>query len=374
MGVFANMYVSESSYDYGAEDVLSNVPAYEFDRSSSLIEASMEGILESERNWNNMMLEMANREYSVLEATGREIVYEGVDIKGIFNKVVEWFKGVWEKISGLFKKFLAFISSKISSDKKFLVNYEVKIKNGYNNLKSDGFSCKCYDYKNIDKVDYISMMKTANEMLDMFVGEDFDGMLKLFMSDKMGGDDKLKDLIEKYKDNRKDLEDTMRALILKDTSKDKISAGDFARVAKEYLRGDSFTTFKKSDNHDWTIDIIIGTIRDAKVVKAKAKASYNALKSSLNAVIAYIKTMQNKVLKEKEDAGQALSCCNIMINTLKQLAVDYERLNGVHLSLLGGMHSQAKKLALGCMNSKNQVGTSESAFFDSEDVGALFDM
>lgn len=358
MGVFANSILNENTDFAGVEDVLSTVENYQFDESASIMEACMTGILEAECDWRDMVACISAKEYSVLESTGQEMVYEAVDIRGIFNKFIELFKKIWAKIAGLFQKFLTFISGKISTDKKFLEANEKKIRAGFNSIPSGGIQMKGYTYSNLDSINY----QPTNEAVFSEYNLDFS-------LDNLGKKDMKKE-IKTYQEKRTSIEDGLRGKVLK--GKGKIPAAGFAKEVKEYLRGKEFTTYKgKGDGMG--IDDIINEIKTGKYSKEKCKISYNQLKNAINIAIANVKNYQNNCLKNSDDEfiNLRLSISNIKVNTLRAELAIFQQVNGIQLNLMAARHAQARSIAVKLIN----LGVKkESASFDSENMESLFEV
>ena len=79
--------------------------------------------LENEQNHSAIMMAMMNAEYSVLESTGREMVYEGTRLNNFLDAVKAQVQKFWAKVKGVFKKVMDQISSIVLSNKVFVKKY-----------------------------------------------------------------------------------------------------------------------------------------------------------------------------------------------------------------------------------------------------------
>lgn len=79
--------------------------------------------LENEQNHSAIMMAMMNAEYSVLESTGHEMVYEGTRLNNFLDAVKAQVQKFWAKVKGVFKKVMDQISSIVLSNKAFVKKY-----------------------------------------------------------------------------------------------------------------------------------------------------------------------------------------------------------------------------------------------------------
>lgn len=107
---------------YGSQK--DNYGIIECENASNPMEASLQHVLESEINWNNLMRAVAIKELSVLESTGIQMVYEAADTKGFLNKVKEFFRNIIAKIKGLFQSFVAHLDKWFKNDEAFIKKYQ----------------------------------------------------------------------------------------------------------------------------------------------------------------------------------------------------------------------------------------------------------
>lgn len=99
-------------------------------------------------NHNSFMKSIALSELAAVEQTGStDVLYESVNIKGIFEKIKMFFKKIIEKIHKIFHTFIAKMSSWFGGNKSFVQKYEKEVIKGWANVSND-WEFKGFDYKN----------------------------------------------------------------------------------------------------------------------------------------------------------------------------------------------------------------------------------
>lgn len=97
-------------------------------------------------NHNAFMKSIALSELAAVEQTGStDVLYESVNIKGIFEKIKMFFKKIIEKIHKIFHTFIAKMSSWFGNNQTFAKNYEKEVIKGWANVKND-WEFKGFDY------------------------------------------------------------------------------------------------------------------------------------------------------------------------------------------------------------------------------------
>ena len=98
-------------------------------------------------NHNAFMKSIALSELAAVEQTGStDVLYESVNIKGIFEKIKMFFKKIIEKIHKIFHTFVAKMSSWFGNNQSFAKNYEKEVIKGWANVKND-WEFKGFNYK-----------------------------------------------------------------------------------------------------------------------------------------------------------------------------------------------------------------------------------
>lgn len=138
MGIYTN-YMGSSSSNYTDVEpfVGENFNYHEL----GIIAAS-----EIAANHNSFMKSIALSELAAFEQTGStDVLYESVNIKGIFEKIKMFFKKIIEKIHKIFHTFIAKMSSWFGNNQSFAKNYEKEVIKGWANVKND-WEFKGFDY------------------------------------------------------------------------------------------------------------------------------------------------------------------------------------------------------------------------------------
>lgn len=373
MGIFANTAIRES-YGY-APDVLSDVQLRQFDAEDTMFESALIALAESDSEWRDIMDQMAAKEYAVLESTGQEMVYEAVDVKGFFEKVVDWFKKLWAKIAGLFSKFLQAIQTKVSDDAKFLQKYEKKITTGYNLIPSGGIAFKGHDFEHIADIDYQSIADVSASSENKTLG-----VVDVYESVKTTGDKKdiqaMKKALDKFRTNKTKIEDNVRGAALYGKSGKSVAANEFNKKCREYLFGKEYTQFTGKGKQMSAADII-NEIKTGKFAKEQCKINYNQLKNSINQTIAEINNMaKNSVNMNVEDElrGLKMAAANLITGLYRTTGNIYQTINGVQLSAMNARHSQARSLAMKCVQlADKETAVNASTVMDTEDLESMME-
>lgn len=125
-------------------------------------------------NHNAFMKSIALSELAAIEQTGdTDVLYESVNIKGIFEKIKMFFKKVIEKIHKIFHTFMAKLQSWFGDTKDFATKYEKEVIKNWSQV-SNNWDFKGYNFKNVTlvkaKADEIKVQcTTGNQNLKDFV-------------------------------------------------------------------------------------------------------------------------------------------------------------------------------------------------------------
>lgn len=97
-------------------------------------------------NHNAFMKSIALSELAAVEQTGStDVLYESVNIKGIFEKIKMFFKKIIEKIHKIFHTFVAKMSSWFGGNQGFAKTYEKEVIKKWSTVKND-WEFKGYNY------------------------------------------------------------------------------------------------------------------------------------------------------------------------------------------------------------------------------------
>ena len=126
MGIYTNMTVpAQHTYNTCNEHV-------------NIMESCLEIVAECEAARLEFDRELALEELYAIEQTGNtDILYEGVSIKSILEKIKDFFKKIIEKVKNAFKKLWSFVSGKFGSNKQFFDKYGDKFIKKWKELPDD---------------------------------------------------------------------------------------------------------------------------------------------------------------------------------------------------------------------------------------------
>lgn len=100
-------------------------------------------------NHNAFMKSIALSELAAIEQTGdTDVLYESVNIRGIFEKIKMFFKKVIEKIHKIFHTFMAKLQSWFGDTKDFATKYEKEVIKNWSQV-SNNWDFKGYNFKNV---------------------------------------------------------------------------------------------------------------------------------------------------------------------------------------------------------------------------------
>ena len=104
---------------------------------------------ESEYNFNQIMTTIGMSELNEA-ARGRDLILEAADFKAFFNKVKNFLKKMFEKISNTFTKVMKKLDFAAKADKKFVSKNKSAIEKGKTMINRNNFDMKGYLYEEID--------------------------------------------------------------------------------------------------------------------------------------------------------------------------------------------------------------------------------
>lgn len=250
--------------------------------------------LENEMNYNAIMNAFMKKEYSVLESTGVEMVYEAVDVKKFFTTIEEAIKRFWAKVQGLFKKIMDTIASFVNTNKAFVKKFR-----GYSNkLSTDVKDFKGYNFNDLTKVEYGKILDELNKEV------------KPSTLSSYADAEKAKAKVEAFKLD--ELKDNMRGAFVGGGA---VKADEFKKQLKVKFYGSEAKVEVASAEFGELLD----ELEKASAVKKAAKEAYDSAKKSVNEMLKDIKTAK----KESEKSNPAMKVakcytdgCNAAINIM----------------------------------------------------------
>lgn len=243
-------------------------------------EGALAIIAESEFNYGMIMRAIGQEELAVYESTGKEMVYTEASAGGFLEKVKQFFMGIWQKIKGLFNRFIAMFDSFVKTDKEFITKYKKDLYNISHSLKD--FKYKGYKFSPGE----VTVEGAATKM----------GTVQIEVqnwADALGGDlDSKKEKFKKINEDYSDYEEDLRGKIL---GEGKLNASEFNKALFEKLRsGES----EKQELDNPNISDIVTQLEGAAEAKKLAKKAFDALEKIIKRNIKQVEDAKSKIVKE----------------------------------------------------------------------------
>ena len=244
--------------------------------------------LENEMNYNAVMNAFMVKEFTVLESTGSEMVYEAADVKQFFELVKKTLAKWWAKIQGVFKNVMDSIAKLVSQDERFIKKYEkADIVKPEVDKKFQGFDFGKRNVPDYDKV--AGEVRLAVQM----------GIKNLTM---LAGD-KAKEYVETFNKDFAGVKDKMRG--------DACGKGGSVKEEdfEKELKIGFFGSEEKVDIELKSFAELINELKHAKMVKARVKGSYKKAEASVKELHKEIKNAEGRFLKLPKDPNMGIAKC-----------------------------------------------------------------
>ena len=237
--------------------------------------------LENEMNYNAIMNAFMTKEYSVLESTGAEMVYEAVDVSKFFTFIEANVKKFWGKIQGVFKKVMDFIAEYVVYNKAFVKKYKgVDMAAPTKEKEFKGFKFGEF------VVDYMDMY---NEITKAIVDPT--------QLHKYSSAEAAEEVVTKFNSGFDAVKDKVRGVAC---GKDVVAADDFDGALKEKFYGSK----EKEVVELKAFSKLIEDLEGAKKVKDTAKEMYKKAEAAVKKMISDVKTAEKQAGKEAKESGK----------------------------------------------------------------------
>ena len=272
-------------------------------------------------NHNAFMKSIALSELAAVEQTGStDVLYESVNIKGIFEKIKMFFKKIIEKIHKIFHTFIAKMSSWFGGNASFAKNYEKEVIKGWANVSND-WEFKGYIYKlpSMDTTSTETIKVDIENVGDRIKGIITDGDLSSLNTALDDADiTKTDEEIRKIRSKMDDIKDYMRKQVINSISSKnwtfdvKVSNTGGGYDSSEYTEElfklfrsgeDSKIDMDKSkitDSYDGSITGMMTYIKDFDKIKKKTETAERKLTNAIDALIKKVDKAQNEILKNNK--------------------------------------------------------------------------
>lgn len=350
-------------------------------------------------NHNSFMKSIALSELAAVEQTGStDVLYESVNIKGIFEKIKMFFKKVIEKIHKIFHTFIAKMKSWFGNNASFAKTYEKEVVKGWANVKND-WEFKGYKFTNINlNVEQADAMKVsltdaAETIKNALSSGDIATLCQasaITVSEEG---------LKQVREHMDDIKESMRKGLIDGLKKNSfntsvsvsysgggLDSGEFTEELFKVFRNDQdskedISKDKILESYGGSISGMMTYIKEFDKIKSKTEAAERKLVKGIDDLIKKVDKAQNDLIKENKDksksedekkineiAVQASSVFQTLYSGLSELTTQ------TFSALLQAQKDacvQAKEIAVKVIGQSKKI-TEESYDYSSNDNGFDF--
>ena len=365
-------------------------------------------------NHNSFMKSIALSELAAFEQTGStDVLYEAVDIKGIFEKIKMFFKKIIEKIHKIFHTFIARMSAWFGGNASFAKTYEKEVVKGWGNVKND-WEFKGYHFTHIsetkaDTDSKFSVMIEGDGGAEQGIKKKLTNLiasrLAEFITSSSSND--LKALLSYYPDNDKnknntaitavrekmdDIKDAMRFSIVQsirdghglpttikaDFKGSKYDSSEYTEELFKVFRNeeDSKESFEKKDvlaSYGGSVAGMMTYIKEFDKIKTKTESAERKITKAIDKLIDDVSKAQNANIKEMKDdktkttLNEYLVQMSSLYQTIYSAASEYvTQAFSAYLQAQKEACTQAKEIAVKVIGQSKKM--TESYDYSSEET------
>ena len=364
-------------------------------------------------NHNSFMKSIALSELAAFEQTGStDVLYEAVDIKGIFEKIKMFFKKIIEKIHKIFHTFIARMSAWFGGNASFAKTYEKEVVKGWGNVKND-WEFKGYHFTHISetKADTdakFSVMiegdggaeqgikkKLTNLIasgLAEFIKNSSSSDLQALLSDDTADKNKNDNAITAVREKMDDIKDAMRFSIVQsirdghglpttikaDFKGSKYDSSEYTEELFKVFRNeeDSKESFEKKDvlaSYGGSVAGMMTYIKEFDKIKTKTESAERKITKAIDKLIDDVSKAQNANIKEMKDdktkttLNEYLVQMSSLYQTIYSAASEYvTQAFSAYLQAQKEACTQAKEIAVKVIGQSKKM--TESYDYSSEET------
>ena len=363
-------------------------------------------------NHNSFMKSIALSELAAFEQTGStDVLYEAVDIKGIFEKIKMFFKKIIEKIHKIFHTFIARMSAWFGGNASFAKTYEKEVVKGWGNVKND-WEFKGYHFTHISetKADTdakFSVMIEGNgetegikkkltnliaSGLAEFITSSSSEDLKALLSDDTADKNKNDNAITAVREKMDDIKDAMRFSIVQsirdghglpttikaDFKGSKYDSSEYTEELFKVFRNeeDSKESFEKKDvlaSYGGSVAGMMTYIKEFDKIKTKTESAERKITKAIDKLIDDVSKAQNANIKEMKDdktkttLNEYLVQMSSLYQTIYSAASEYvTQAFSAYLQAQKEACTQAKEIAVKVIGQSKKM--TESYDYSSEET------
>ena len=363
-------------------------------------------------NHNSFMKSIALSELAAFEQTGStDVLYEAVDIKGIFEKIEMFFKKIIEKIHKIFHTFIARMSAWFGGNASFAKTYEKEVVKGWGNVKND-WEFKGYHFTHIsetkaDTDSKFSVMIEGNgetegikkKLTDLiasglaeFIKSSSSDDLKALLSDDTADKNKNDTAITAVREKMDDIKDAMRFSIVQsirdghglpttikaDFKGSKYDSSEYTEELFKVFRNeeDSKESFEKKDvlaSYGGSVAGMMTYIKEFDKIKTKTESAERKITKAIDKLIDDVSKAQNANIKEMKDdktkttLNEYLVQMSSLYQTIYSAASEYvTQAFSAYLQAQKEACTQAKEIAVKVIGQSKKM--TESYDYSSEET------
>ena len=224
-----------------------------------LNEAMSRIMMETVENYHIIIETAMMDDFNEFISANEEVVYEESRVKNVIGAIKKFIENAWQKVKGVFEKFLNAIDTSVRSDAAFLKKNEERILKFSGSLEMKGYT---YDglKKNSDPY------KAIQDAFESTMGSKVTS--KLIKNDTVN------------KDSVKKSVDALPGKLRKAVLGSDVDSSDFSKKYKDYLLGSAEPVTIKPTPSD-----IVAEVKSAATTKNEAKKSYNEVKRTFKNLI-----------------------------------------------------------------------------------------
>ena len=316
MGIYTNAAFSGySSSDY------TSVEPFKGDHFN-YHELGIVAAAESAANQNAFMKAIALQELASMEQYGNtDVLYESVNLKGIFEKIKAFFKKIIEKIHKIFHTFVAKMASWFGNNKSFAQKYEKEVVKNWSKVSNDwefkgyvftGIATSKAEYekefitKDMIKNQAQTSIETLSELLSNPTAEKFKTILGQYSPVDVTQD------VSKIRDKLDDIKDKIRGNAIeiingKDPSNSKsLDSKEYTEeLFKIYRNGeDDKQDLNKSkilESYNGSVNGMMSFIKEFDKLKTELEKSENAVTKGIDKIIDALNKVENELIKDNRE-------------------------------------------------------------------------
>jgi len=270
---------------------------------------------ESAANQNAFMKAIALQELASMEQYGNtDVLYESVNIKGIFEKIKAFFKKIIEKIHKIFHTFVAKMASWFGNNRDFAKKYEKEVVKNWAQISND-FEFKGYRFAPITKAEAINIKNDEKKTWGNFKS-DLDNVIAdvstmatwLSNNSRPVAEDALKDA----RDHLDDTKDKIRADVVNNFDNGTRTSLDSKEFTEELFKvfrsgEDSKEDLNKSkilESYGGSVNGMMTFIKDYDKIKNELEKAEKNFTKGIDDVISKLDKIENEIIKKNNEESK----------------------------------------------------------------------